>query len=91
LSFFHIQLFTSQTKTRRIDSSNKNIMMQQPPQRQPLTLLEIAQAWRRGDRYARLWLMLYYAGGVAPSALEARAKMRAEIENTAADGGVGAR
>jgi len=66
-------------------------MTQQPRQRQSLTLLEIAQAWRRGDPYARLWLMLYYANRVTPSPLEARVKMRAEIENTAADGGVRAR
>jgi hypothetical protein len=66
-------------------------MTQQPRQRQSLTLLEIAQAWRRGDLYARVWLMPYYAGRVAPSRLEARAKMRAEIENTAADGDVCAR
>jgi len=31
-------------------------MTQQPRQRQPLALLDIAQAWRRGDLYARLWL-----------------------------------
>ncbi|HMB28192.1 MAG TPA: hypothetical protein VKS99_08805 [Blastocatellia bacterium] len=49
-------------------------MTQQPRQRQPLTLLEIVQAWRRGDLYARLWLMLYYAGHVAPSPLEAMAR-----------------
>jgi len=66
-------------------------MTQQPRQPQSLTLLEIAQAWRRGDLYARLWLMFYYASRVAPSPLEARAKMRAEIEKTAADGGVRAR
>jgi Fe-S-cluster containining protein len=48
-------------------------------------LMEIAKAWRRGDLYARLWLMLYHAGRVAPSPLEARAKMRAVIENTADD------
>jgi DNA-binding NarL/FixJ family response regulator len=58
-------------------------MTQQPLQRQSLTLLEIAQAWRRGDLYARLLLMLYYANRVAPSPFEARAKMWAEIENTA--------
>jgi hypothetical protein len=56
-----------------------------------MTLLEIAPAWRRGDLYARLWLMLYYAGGVTTSPLEARAKKRAEIENTAADDDVCAR
>jgi len=66
-------------------------MTQQPRQRQALTLREIAQAWRRDDLYARLWLMLYYASRVAPSPLEALAKMRAELENTAADGGVRAR
>ena len=48
-------------------------------------LLEIAKAWRRGDLYARLWLMLYYAGRIAPSPLEARARMRAATENTADD------
>jgi hypothetical protein len=66
-------------------------MTQQLRQRQSLTLLEIARAWRRGDLYARLWLMLQYAVGFAPSPLEARAKMRAEIENTAGDGDVRAR
>jgi Fe-S-cluster containining protein len=39
-------------------------------------LMEIAKAWRRGDLYARLWLMLHYAGRVAPSPLEARARMQ---------------
>jgi len=58
-------------------------MTQQPPQRLPLTLREIIQVWRRGGLCARLWLMLYYAGRVVPSALEARAKMRAEqVQNS---------
>ncbi len=48
-------------------------------------LMEIAKAWRRGDLYARLWLMLHHGGRVAPSPLEARTKMRAVVENTAAD------
>jgi hypothetical protein len=25
-------------------------------------LAEVARAWRRGDLYAQLWLMLYHAG-----------------------------
>lgn len=39
-------------------------------------LVEIARAWQRGDLYARLWLMLHEAGRIAPSLIEARAKMR---------------
>jgi hypothetical protein len=42
-------------------------------------LIEIARAWQRGDIYARLWLMLHEAGRVAPSPIEARAKMRAAL------------
>ncbi|MGH9937795.1 MAG: hypothetical protein ACREAM_16230, partial [Blastocatellia bacterium] len=39
-------------------------------------LIEVAKAWRRGDLYAQLWMMLYHAGRVAPSPIEARARMR---------------
>jgi Fe-S-cluster containining protein len=42
-------------------------------------LQEIAKAWRRGDLYAQLWLMLYQAGHVAPSPIESRARMRAAL------------
>jgi hypothetical protein len=42
-------------------------------------LMEIARAWQRGDLYAQLWLMLYHAGRVAPSPIEARARMRAAL------------
>jgi Fe-S-cluster containining protein len=42
-------------------------------------LMEIANAWRRGDLYAQLWMMLYHAGCVAPSPIEARARMRAAL------------
>jgi len=43
------------------------------------------------DDFERLWLLLKTLGRVAPSQVVSRAKMRAEIENTAADGGVRAR
>ena len=66
-------------------------MTQQPRQRESLTLLEIAQAWLRGDLYARLWLMLYNAGRVAHSPLEARAKMRAGLEGGRLSGDSGHR
>jgi Fe-S-cluster containining protein len=39
-------------------------------------LMEVAKAWRRGDLYAQLWMTLYHAGRVAPSPIEARARMR---------------
>jgi Fe-S-cluster containining protein len=42
-------------------------------------LIEVAEAWRRGDLYAQLWLMLYRAGRIAPSPVEARARMRAAL------------
>jgi hypothetical protein len=42
--------------------------------------MEVAKAWRRGDLYAQLWLMLYHAGRVAPSPIEARARMRAALD-----------
>jgi Fe-S-cluster containining protein len=38
-------------------------------------LMEVAKAWQRGDLYAQLWLMLYHAGRIAPSPIEARARM----------------
>jgi hypothetical protein len=41
--------------------------------------MEVAKAWRRGDLYAQLWLMLYHAGRIAPSPIEARARMRAAL------------
>jgi hypothetical protein len=37
--------------------------------------MEVAKAWQRGDLYAQLWLMLYHAGRIAPSPIEARARM----------------
>jgi Fe-S-cluster containining protein len=43
-------------------------------------LAEVAKAWQRGDLYAQLWLMLYHNGRVAPSPIEARARMRAALE-----------
>jgi hypothetical protein len=42
-------------------------------------LMEIARAWQRGDPYAQLWMMLYHAGRIAPSPIEARARMRAAL------------
>jgi hypothetical protein len=42
-------------------------------------LMEVARAWQRGDLYAQLWMMLYHAGRVAPSPIEARARMRAAL------------
>jgi hypothetical protein len=42
-------------------------------------LMEVARAWQRGDLYAQLWMMLYHAGRIAPSPIEARARMRAAI------------
>ena len=42
-------------------------------------LQEIAKAWRCGELYAQLWLMLYQAGHVAPSPIESRASMRAAL------------
>jgi hypothetical protein len=42
-------------------------------------LQKIAKAWRRGDLHAQLWLMLYHAGRVAPSPIEARARMRTAL------------
>lgn len=43
-------------------------------------LIEIAKAWHRGDLYAQLWQMLYDAGRIAPSPIEARARMQAVID-----------
>jgi hypothetical protein len=42
-------------------------------------LQEIAKAWRCGELYAQLWLMLYQAGHVALSPIESRARMRAAL------------
>jgi Fe-S-cluster containining protein len=42
-------------------------------------LMEIAKAWQRGDLYAQLWLILYHSGRIAPSPIEARARMRAAL------------
>jgi Fe-S-cluster containining protein len=42
-------------------------------------LMEVAKAWQRGDLYAQLWMMLYQAGRIAPSPIEARARMRAAL------------
>src|SRR5215467_7330683 len=57
-------------------------------------LQEIAKAWRNGDLYAQLWLMLYQAGHVAPSPIESRARMRAALaaeEHTGEDRSAGDR
>jgi Fe-S-cluster containining protein len=43
-------------------------------------LREVAKAWRNGDLYALLWLMLRAAGEIAPAPLEARARMQASLE-----------
>jgi Fe-S-cluster containining protein len=48
-------------------------------------LMEVASAWQRGDLYAQLWLMLYNAGRIAPSPIEARARMRAAEESAGED------
>jgi hypothetical protein len=42
-------------------------------------LMEVARAWQRGDLYAQLWMMLYQDGHIAPSPIEARARMMAAI------------
>jgi hypothetical protein len=42
-------------------------------------LMEIAKAWQRGDLYAQLWLTLHHDGRIAPSPIEARARMRAAL------------
>jgi hypothetical protein len=42
-------------------------------------LMEIMKAWQCGDLYAQLWVKLYEAGRIAPSPLEARARMRSAI------------
>jgi hypothetical protein len=42
-------------------------------------LMEIMKSWWRGDLYAQLWAILYEAGRIAPSPLEARASMRAAL------------
>ncbi len=49
--------------------------------------MEVAKAWRWGDLYAQLWMMLYHAGRVAPSPIEARAKMRAALAAEDCGGG----
>src|SRR5262245_26103338 len=49
-------------------------------------LMEVAKAWQSGDPYARLWMMLYHAGRIAPSPIEARARMRATLEAGECDG-----
>jgi hypothetical protein len=49
-------------------------------------LMEIMKAWRQGDLYARLWARLYEEGRIAPSPLEARARMRAAIETEEGSG-----
>jgi hypothetical protein len=41
--------------------------------------MEVARAWQRGDLYAQLWMMLYHAGRIAPSPIEARERMRAAL------------
>ncbi|MGH9843546.1 MAG: YkgJ family cysteine cluster protein [Blastocatellia bacterium] len=48
-------------------------------------LMEIARAWQRGDLYAQLWLMLHEAGRIAPSPIEARARMQAAMDDTPND------
>lgn len=50
-------------------------------------LTEVAKAWQRGDLYAQLWLMLYHNGRIAPSPIEARARMRVALEVEEYDGG----
>jgi hypothetical protein len=42
-------------------------------------LMEVVKAWQQGDLYAQLWMMLYNAGRIAPSPIEARARMKAAI------------
>src|SRR5215510_8767712 len=42
-------------------------------------LMEVARAWQHGDLYAQLWMMLYHAGRIAPSPIEARARMRGAV------------
>jgi hypothetical protein len=42
-------------------------------------LMEVARAWQQGGIYAQLWMMLYQAGHIAPSPIEARARMMAAI------------
>ncbi|MCI0487516.1 MAG: YkgJ family cysteine cluster protein [Blastocatellia bacterium] len=49
-------------------------------------LMEVAKAWQQGELYARLWLMLYHAGRIAPSPVEARARMRAVLAAGEYDG-----
>lgn len=41
---------------------------------------QIDLAWKNNHLYARLWLLLNALGRVAPSPVEARARMRAAIE-----------
>jgi hypothetical protein len=39
--------------------------------------MEVVKAWQQGDLYAQLWMVLYQAGRIAPSPIEARARMTA--------------
>jgi hypothetical protein len=50
-------------------------------------LVEVAKAWRRGDLYAQLWMMLYHAGRVAPSPIESRARMQVALAAEDCGGG----
>jgi Fe-S-cluster containining protein len=43
---------------------------------------EIALAWKNMDIYARIWLLLHELGCVAPSPIEARARMQTAIETS---------
>jgi hypothetical protein len=43
---------------------------------------EIALAWKNMDIYARIWLLLHELGHVAPSPIEARARMQTAIETS---------
>src|SRR5262249_20179201 len=47
-----------------------------------LGLMEVAKSWRQGDLYVQLWLALYHSGRIAPSPIEARARMRAALIST---------
>jgi hypothetical protein len=42
-------------------------------------LMQVASAWRWGDMYAQLWMMLCHAGRVAPSPIEDRVRMRTAL------------
>jgi hypothetical protein len=43
---------------------------------------EIALAWKNMGIYARIWLLLHELGRVAPSPIEARARMRAAVRTS---------